>query len=93
MTLLLKDPSAVLDYAVDWAAEYLDGDALVSSEWSVNPDEEGGIQIVGSRFEPGFAIVNAGGGVAGRLYRLTNKVTLVSGRTDSRSIMLRVETR
>jgi len=26
MTLLMKDPGAVLDYSIDWGAEYLGGD-------------------------------------------------------------------
>jgi hypothetical protein len=42
MSFLLKDPEAVLDYAVDWGAEYLSGDALQTSSWSVSPDEPGG---------------------------------------------------
>ena len=33
------------------------------------------------------------GGIAGRIYRVTNHVTTASGREDSRSIMLRVEKR
>ena len=93
MTLLLKDPDAVLDYAVDWAADYLDGDTLNASTWSVSPDEPGGVAVVASSFEPGLAVVQAGGGLAGRVYRLTNHVVLVSGREDKRSILLRVEKR
>lgn len=93
MTLLLKDPDAVLDYAVDWAAEYLDGDKIAESLWSVAPAEAGGVAVIASRFEPGMAIVQAGGGIAGRVYQLTNHVVLVSGREDSRSILLRVEKR
>lgn len=42
MTLLLKDPDAVLDYSVDWGAEYLDADDLLStSDWTVSPDSSG----------------------------------------------------
>ncbi len=93
MTLLLKDPLAVLDYAVDWAAEYLDGDTLAQSEWTVEPDEVGGVALVGSDFGPGQAVIKAGGGLAGHIYRLTNHVVLASGREDSRSIHLRVEKR
>lgn len=37
MTFLLKDPEAVLDYAVDWGAEYLSGDVLTESSWTVSP--------------------------------------------------------
>ena len=33
MSFLLKDPEAVLDYAVDWGTDYLSGDALLDSSW------------------------------------------------------------
>lgn len=93
MTLLLKDPAAALDYAVDWGADYLNGDSLATSLWDVTPAEEGGVEIVASEFDQLIATVTASGGLAGRIYRLTNRVTLASGLQDSRSIMLRVEAR
>jgi hypothetical protein len=94
MTLLLKDPDAVLDYSVDWGAEYLDADDVLStSDWTVSPDEADGVSIVGSTFDAKIAIVKAGGGIEGRLYRLDNHVVMESGRVDSRSIVLRVEKR
>jgi hypothetical protein len=93
MTLLMKDPASVLDYAIDWGAEYLDGDLLAASAWSISPEEGDGVAIVGSDFDAGTTTVKAAGGVAGRLYTLTNQVTLDSGRVDIRSIVLRVEKR
>jgi hypothetical protein len=93
MTLLLKDPEAVLDYSVDWGAEYLVGDLIAQSTWTVVPDEPGGIVVVGNDFDATHSIVNAGGGAPGRLYRLTNHIVLQSGREDRRSITLRVEKR
>ncbi|HVL29325.1 MAG TPA: hypothetical protein VM326_01240 [Sphingomicrobium sp.] len=93
MSFLLKDPEAVLDYAVDWGAEYLSGDALAQSEWSVSPDEPGGAAIAGSSFDLLVATVQVAGGAPGKIYRITNHVTTVSGREDSRSILLRVEKR
>lgn len=93
MTLMLKDPGAALDYAVDWGAEYLNGDALIQSSWAVVPVEPAGLTIVASRFDASLAHVTAAGGVPGHLYQLTNSVTLQSGLTDSRSIVLRVEAR
>lgn len=93
MSLLLKDPRAALDYAVDWAAEYLDTDQVVQSSWSVSPIEDGGLEVVVDHVAPGLATVKAAGGVAGHVYRLTNQVLLASGREDSRSIMIRVEKR
>jgi hypothetical protein len=93
MTLLLKDPEAVLDYSVDWGAEYLLGDLIADSQWSVEPDESGGVSVIGSDFDASTSTVKARGGIRGRLYRLINDVVTQSGRNDRRSIMLRVENR
>jgi len=93
MSLLLKDPAAILDYAVDWAADYLDGDRIAQSSWSVEPAEEGGAEIVANLVESGAAIVKVGGGIPGHIYRLSNQVLLESGREDRRSVVLRVEQR
>lgn len=93
MTLLLKDPEAALDYAVDWGTEYLTAETLTGSHWQVTPVEAGGVLVTASRFDDTIASVTATGGVAGHLYQLTNHVALSSGLTDSRSIVLRVERR
>ena len=94
MTLLLKDPQAVLDYAIDWGADYLgDTDILTQSSWAVDPAEPGGVQIVGNNVGDTVATVQVSGGIAGRIYRLSNQVTTLNGRTDERSIVLRVEKR
>ena len=93
MTFLLKDPDAILDYSVDWGAEYLGGDQLATSEWSVDPVEAGGVTVEASEFDAAISTVKAGGGVPGRIYRLVNQVVLGSGRVDTRSIVLRVEKR
>lgn len=93
MTLLLKDPDSVLDYCVDWGAEYLGDDSLATSAWSVEPDEPGGVTIAGSHFDAASAVVKAAGGAPGNIYRLVNEVATASGRIDSRSIVVRVEKR
>lgn len=94
MTLLLKDPAAVLDYAIDWGADYLgETDTLSQSSWSVDPDEQDGVAIVNSEFDDHSSTVNAGGGIPGRIYRLFNRVVTQSGRVDERSVVLRVEKR
>jgi len=93
MTFLLKDPEAGLDYAVDWGLQYLELDTLAGSSWSVVPEEAGGVVVLDSGFTDKVALVHAGGGNPGRIYRLTNHVTTASGLTDSRSILLRVERR
>lgn len=93
MTLLLKDPEAALDYSVDWGADYLTGDVLTESSWTVSPAEESGLSIISNRFDLLASTVVVGGGIAGHIYRLTNHVVTATGREDSRSIMLRVEKR
>lgn len=90
MSLLLKDPSAVLDYAIDWESQYLEGDYLVESSWSVEPDD---VQVVGASFDHGSSCVKVAGGLPGRIYRLSNHVVTAAGREDQRSIVLRVEAR
>jgi len=93
MSLLLKDPAALLDYAVDWGADYLNEDQIETSAWSVEPQEDGGVAVVAG--DQGLTQTSAvvAGGIAGRVYRLINHVRFVSGREDQRSIMLRVEAR
>lgn len=94
MSYLLKDPSAVLDYSIDWGAQYLPaGEILAASEWSVTPDETGGVSIAASDFDASRTTVKAAGGVAGRLYRLVNRITTASGKVDERSFVVRVEDR
>jgi len=93
MTLLLKDPDAVVDYLIDWGAEYLGQDLLAESSWSVDPDEPDGVAVAGGNFDASTATVNASGGIPGRIYRLVNHVTTALGRVDSRSIVVRVEKR
>ena len=93
MSLILKDPQAALDYEIDWGADYLDGDTLVESMWSVFPQADGGVAVAGSRFDPTVATVTVEGGSPGHVYRLTNTIETARGRSDRRSIMLRVETR
>jgi len=93
MTLLLKDPDAVVDYLIDWGVEYLGDDQLAESVWTVDPDEADGIAVAGSNFDASTSTVNASGGQPGRVYRLVNHVTTALGREDSRSIVVRVEKR
>jgi len=93
MSLLLKDPVAILDYGIDWGRQYLDGDLLATSSWSVEPAEDGGVMVLASSFDDRSSRVKLSGGVAGRLYRVSNHVATAAGREDSRSLVLRVESR
>lgn len=94
MSFMLKDPEAAIDYVVDWRADYLDeGDSLADSVWTVDPAEPGGVIVVADGFTAGEARVKASGGIAGRLYRLTNRIRTAEGLDDQRSLTIRVEAR
>ena len=85
-----KDPDAVLDYSVDWSL-WLAGDQIASSEWLL----EGGalIEKVTDSHTSTKATVWLRGGQAGTTYLVTNRIVTVAGRTDDRSISVRVEDR
>ena len=93
MSLLLKDPVAVLDYGIDWGRQYLDGDLLAESNWTVEPADQDGVTVLAASFDERSSRVKLGGGVAGRVYRVRNHVVTAIGRADSRSLVLRVEGR
>lgn len=93
MSLYLKDPGSRIDYAIDWATAYLGGGTLISSQWAVTPVEPGGVVVAQNGFDPGRAVAVIEGGVAGHVYRVTNRITIADGRVDERALVLRVEDR
>jgi hypothetical protein len=93
MTMMVKDPGTRIDFEIDWAAAYPDGQAIVASVWTVVPGEEGGLSIAGSAHDLTQATVTLAGGVAGHVYRVTNRVTMSDGQIDERSVAVRVEER
>ena len=93
MAIFLKDPAAVIDYAIDWQSAYLAGATIIDSRWQVAPDVPGGLAIVVAAEAAGRSVATLAGGQRGRSYRLTNSVTLSDGRCDERSLDVRVEDR
>ena len=87
MDLFLKDPDASLDYSVDWGNGYLQsGETLATSIWTIFPAD---MNEVISGNTPTIATITVSGGIAGRIYQLTNRITTSDGRTDERSITIR----
>lgn len=85
--LLLKDPAAVLDYAIEWAEWLPPGDTLTGSTWTA----ETGIDITDdTQFSQTRAVVWLSGGTAGTKYRVTNHVTTSGGRQDERTLLIQV---
>lgn len=93
MSLYLKDPGARIDYAIDWGEAYLDGQIIAASAWRVEPEEDDGAIVEVSSFDPRRTAATVSGGVPGHVYRIGNRVTLSDGRSDERSLTLRVEER
>lgn len=93
MTMVVKDPGARADFEFGWAAAYPDGQAIVASDWSVVPDEAGGVVIAAAAHDLTRSTATLGGGIAGRVYQVTNRATLSDGQIDERSLTVRVEER
>lgn len=96
-----KDPRAILDYDIDWAAEgYLQtGETIVTSTWSI-VEGDGQLTILNSP-APSIASNSAGtalsltklwlsGGTDGQAYELLNEIVTSDGRTDDRHVKIRV---
>lgn len=92
MSLYLKDPQGRIDHVIDWSA-YLAGQSVIASEWAVSPAESDGVAVTADAAEAQRTSVRLEGGRIGRLYRITNRVTLSDGQEDERSIHIRVEER
>ncbi len=93
MTIFVKDPGAVIDYAISWSIGYLSGTEITESAWSVSPAEPGGVIVPASRIAPGETIATLSGGRTGQLYRVSNRIRLSDGRNDERTLVVRVEER
>ena len=89
----LKSPAASVDYSVDWGAGYLDAESVAASDWAVEPEHAGGLIVAAQATLSTRAAATLEGGVPGRVYRVTNHVTLSDGRADSRTLAIRVEER
>ena len=82
----LKDPSAVLDWAFDWT------DWLATSETIANHTitADTGLKVDSSAENNGKITVWLSGGTAGQNYKVACKITTSAGRTDERTIWIKV---
>ena len=93
MSVYVKDPAAVVDYTVDWGAGYLSAETVSVSSFSIEPVESGGLAVEASSSDGQTASVTLSGGIAGHLYRVTNQISTSGGRTDERSLTIRIAQR
>ena len=82
----LKDPSAVLDYAFDWTGWLATGETI--TDYTITADT--GITVDSSTEDDGKVTVWLSGGTAGINYKVACKITTSAGRTDERTIWIKV---
>ena len=85
----LKDPSAVLDYVFDWT-EWL---ATVETITDYTITADTGITVGSSTEDAGKVTVWLSGGTAGINYKVACLITTSAGRTDERTIWIKVTDR
>lgn len=83
-----KDPSAVLDYQIDWTA-WLNGDTISTSAWVATS----GVTVDTDSNTDDTATVWLSGGTAGETYIVTNHIVTAAGREDDRRIYIHVRDR
>ena len=86
--LFTKDPSAVLDYTIDWS-DWLDSDTISTSTWTVPT----GLTEDSDTNTTTTATVWLSSGTAGTQYTVINHIVTAGGREDDRSIYIMVEDR
>lgn len=81
MTTFEKDPTAVLDYEIDWSAWLATGETITASTWAL-PD---GLTESSDSHTDTTATVWLDACAVGT-YLVTNTITTTAGRTDSRTL-------
>lgn len=85
----LKDPSAVLDWMFDWTDWLASGETIISHTITVDT----GITNDSSTEDDGKVTVWLSGGTAGENYKVACLIETSVGRTDERTIWIKVVNR
>ena len=90
----LKDPSAVLDYEFDWTRWLATGETIAvdseTGEKLITITADTGITVDSWTEDDGKVTVWLSGGTAGINYKVACKITTSAGRTDERTIWIKV---
>ena len=93
----LKDPSAVLDYMFDWTEWLATGETIAvdseTGEKLITITADTVITVDSSTEDAGKVTVWLSGGTAGINYRVACLITTSAGRTDERTIWIKVTDR
>ncbi|MFJ4828412.1 hypothetical protein ACIP79_00500 [Streptomyces sp. NPDC088747] len=85
----LKDPDAVLDWVWDWSDWLAPGETITTSDFTVSA----GLDLDSDSNTLSSATAWLSGGEPGTPYLVANRITTSAGRTDERSITIRVKNR
>ena len=90
----LKDPSAVLDYVFDWTGWLATGETIAvdseTGEKLITITADTGITVDSWTEDDGKVTVWLSGGTAGINYKVACKITTTVGRTDERTLWIKV---
>lgn len=85
-TKYIKDPSAVLDWGFDWTDWLASGETIIDHMIT----GETGITVDSSTESAGKVTVWLSGGTAGGYYKVACLIGTSAGRTDERTISIKV---
>lgn len=91
----VKDPDAILDFHFDWTDWLVNGDTILTSQIIASAGITVGDGVLAP--VPSFTTTNTtywlAGGTAGKPYTITNRITTSQGRTDDRTMTIRIQDR
>ncbi len=88
MSRYTKDPDAVVDFAINWAS-WLGTDTISTATWTV----PAGLTKASEENTTTIATVWLSGGTVGTDYTVACRIVTAGGRTDDRSLTIRVRAR
>lgn len=89
-TTYTKDPQAVLDYVFDWSSWLLVGESIVTCSFNVSNVNVNGLTVSSTANDASTATIWLGGGMLGRTYSVQNQITTDMGRTNVKSLNIKV---
>ena len=85
-----KDPSAELDYTMDWGQWMPPNDRIVNVTWTISPS---GLTNSSNTFSTTQTTIWLTGGTDGTTYDVTCEITTLEGRIDDRTFRVEVVNR
>jgi len=89
MEYIIKDPDSVINYGWDWLDVLKDGEAITTSSWIIDPLS--GLNETASSIEDAVTSTTFSGGVLGKFYIATNRITTSLGFVHDRSFRFQIK--